>query len=312
MDSGSAAQRYQSENQILLSDSPPPPIPFPPPAMSSELITSRANPLVKELRALSQKKIRAQRAEFLIQGIQLVLQAISSRAEIKLLVVASEMLTSELAREMVEQQARTGTRVIHVSREVFESFAEREHPTGIAAVIRIAARTLDELRVDSDAIFVALDQVSNPGNLGTILRTADAVNASGVILIGNATDPYAPTALNASRGAIFSVPVVQLDHAQMLLDWARSQNIRIVTTSDHAAKTLWNVDLRAPILFCLGNEGEGLPSELLVQGEAVKIPMYGAVDSLNLAVAASVLLYECVRRKTAHVTQNPTYGTNDD
>lgn len=282
--------------------------------MSSELITSRANPLIKELRALSQKKMRVQRAEFLIQGIQLVLEAISSRAEIKLLVVAAELLTSELARETVKQQARAGTRVSYVSREVFESFAEREHPTGIAAIVKIAERSLNELRIDSNAIFVALYQVSNPGNLGTILRTADAVKVGGVILMGSATDPYAPTALNASRGAIFSVPMVQVERAQDVLDWARSQNIRVVTTSDHAAKNVWDADLTAPLLLLFGNEGEGLPPEILAQGEAVKIPMYGAVDSLNLAVAASVLLYECVRHNSAHAArnQNPTNGTSDD
>jgi TrmH family RNA methyltransferase len=154
------------------------------------------------------------------------------------------------------------------------------------------------LRVDENAIFVALFQVSSPGNLGTILRTADATQARGVILIGNATDPYAPTALNASRGALFSVPLVQLQNANELLEWCHLKSVRIVTTSDQAARNLWDADLSAPVLLVFGNEGEGLPPEILARGQAVKIPMAGGVDSLNLAVAAGVLLYECVRRKS--------------
>jgi RNA methyltransferase, TrmH family len=267
--------------------------------MDEPIITSRANPLVKELRALSQKKFREQRGEFLVQGIQPVLEAIQSNASIRMLVVASELLTSKPARGAVRQQERAGTRIVHVSREVFESISEREHPTGIAAVVKSASHTLNDLRVDESAIFVALHQVSNPGNLGTILRTADAVNARGVILIGNATDPYAPIALNASRGAVFTVPLVQVENANDVLNWCRENRIRLVTTSDQAAQDLWNADLSPPLMLFFGNEGEGLPPHILAQGQAVKIPMHGAVDSLNLAVAAGVLLYEYARRSTA-------------
>lgn len=265
--------------------------------MNETVITSRANPLVKELRALTQKKVREQRGEFLLEGIQLVLQAIQCGAQIRLLVVASELLTSKIAREAVRQQERAGTRIVHVSRAVFESLAEREHPTGIAAVVKTPARALNDLRVDEHAVFVALYQVSNPGNLGTILRTADAVNARGVILIGNATDPYSAAALNASRGAVFSVPLAQIENESVLLHWCRETNVRLVTTSDQAAQNFWDAHLRAPILFLFGNEGEGLPPEILAQGDAVKIPMRGAVDSLNVAVAASVILFECERQK---------------
>ncbi len=267
--------------------------------MNESVITSRANPLIKELRALAQKKVREQRGEFLVEGIQPVLQAFQSGAVVRMILVASDLLTSKIAREAVRTQERAGTRIVRISRDVFESLAEREHPTGIVAVVKITLRSLSELRVDEDAIFVALYQVSNPGNLGTILRTADAVNARGVILIGNATDPYAPSALKASRGAVFSIPLVRLENANELLEWCHARQVRIVTTSDRAAQNFWDADLRAPLVMVLGNEGEGLPQAILDQGNAVKIPMGGAVDSLNLAVAASVLLYECVRRRAS-------------
>lgn len=261
-------------------------------------ITSRTNPLVKDLRALAQKKTRARTGEFLVEGIQPVLQAIQSRAEIRMFVVAPDLLTSKVAREALRHQERDHARIVEVSKEVFEAIAERENPTGLAAVVKINQRKLNKVEVDKDSLFVALLQVSNPGNLGTILRTADAVRASAVFLIGEATDPYSATALNASRGAVFSMPPVHVEHVGDLLRWARDHHVNIVTTSDRAPQTLWQAELPKPLLLLFGNEGEGLPDAVLQQGQAVQIPMGGAIDSLNLAVAAGVVLFECVRRTT--------------
>lgn len=264
--------------------------------MSELPITSRANPLIKELRALQQKKHRQERGEFLVEGIQPVLQAVRSGATIRMLLTAPEILTSKTAREAVREQARAGVRVVQVSPQVLEALTAREQPTGLAAVVKIGHRRLDDLLVDETALFVALHRVSNAGNLGTILRTADAVRARGVILIGAVTDPYAPAAVTASRGAVFSVPIVRIEKADEAVEWSQRHGVRLVTTSDHAETLLWDADLSKPLMLVFGNEGEGLDAQLLTQGQPVRIPMAGAVDSLNLAVAAGVLLYEWVRQ----------------
>lgn len=274
--------------------------------MSELPITSRANPLIKELRALRQKKYREERRELLVEGIQPVLHAVHSGATIRMLLTAPEILTSKTAREAVREQARAGVRVVQVSPHVLEALTERQDPTGLAAVVKIAPRRLDDLRVDGAPIFVALHRVSNAGNLGTILRTADAVQARGVILIGAVTDPYAPGAVTASRGAVFSVPMVRLETADEVVEWSQRQGVRLVTTSDHAGTLLWETDLSAPLILVFGNEGEGLAEPLLAQGQPVRIPMAGAVDSLNLAVAAGVLLYECVRQLKSAGAPNQT------
>lgn len=270
-------------------------------------ISSRSNPLIKELRALSQKKTRARTGEFLVEGIQPVLQAIESRADIRMFVVAPDLLTSKVAREALRMQERQRARIVEVTKDVFEAIAERDNPTGLAAVVKINRRKLGDVGVDQNAIYVALHQVSNPGNLGTILRTADATRVRAVILIGEATDPYSATALNASRGAVFSVPLVQVEHIGDLLHWARTHHINIVTTSDRAPQTLWEAELPKPLLLLFGNEGEGLPDQVLQQGRAVNIPMGGAIDSLNLAVAAGVVLFECVRRTTQSNPERTDY-----
>lgn len=260
-------------------------------------ITSVSNSLIKEVRALTQKKTRDARGEFLCEGIQIVMCAAQNGASLKMLLVAPDLLKSQTARDFLRTQERAGARIIRVSRAVFESFAERENPSGLAAVVKMTPRALETFRADADSVFVALYQISNPGNLGTILRTADAVSARGVIIIGAATDPYAPATVNASRGALFAVPFVRAQKTQSFLDWARSQNLRVVTTSDRTGQDFWRADLRAPLVLVLGNEGEGLPDDLLRAGEAVRIPMFGKIDSLNLGAAASVLLYEITRQR---------------
>lgn len=265
--------------------------------MPSSIITSRTNPLVKQLRALAQHKTRQARGEFLVEGIQPVLHALASDAPVQMIVIAPELLKSEIALERIEEEERKGRRIVRVSSGVFETFAEREHPTGLAAVVKIMPRMLDYLQVAENSMFVALYAVSNPGNLGTILRTADAVHAEGVIVIGAATDPYAPIAVKASRGALFTVRLVQLDSVQELMDWCKREWVQVYTTSDRAAQNIWETEFRMPCVFVFGNEGEGLPEKVLEAGTALRIPMRGKVDSLNLAVAAGVLLYEAVRQQ---------------
>ncbi len=267
--------------------------------MSEVFITSRANPLIKELRALEKKQVREQRGEFLVEGIQPVLAAIEAGAPIRMLIVADELLKSKVAKEAVRQQERAGTRIVRVSDLVLKVLTEREQPTGIAAVVQMVKRTAEDLVWDDSTLLVGLHEVSNPGNLGTILRTADAVGVSGVVLTGTVTDPYAPAAVTASRGAIFSVPVIRLASLDEALKMARARNVRLVTTSDKAEKVYWDTDLRGRTMLLFGNEGEGLPPKALEQGAAVRIPMRGKLDSLNLAVAAGVLLYESARQRAA-------------
>jgi TrmH family RNA methyltransferase len=267
--------------------------------MNDTVITSRANPLIKDLRALDKKQVREQRGEFLVEGIQPVLAAIQNGALIRMLVVADELLNSKLAREAVRQQERAGTRIVRVSRLVLEALTEREHPTGIAAVVQMPRISLQDVMPQSNSMLVALHEVSNPGNLGTILRTADAVGAHAVVLIGNVTDPHAPAVVTASRGAIFSVPLVRVPSLDVVMKWASAAGVALIAASDKADKVYWDADLCRAVMFLLGNEGEGLPPMVLATSESVRIPMRGKLDSLNLAVAAGVLLYEAARQRAA-------------
>ena len=262
-----------------------------------DLISSTANPLVRRIRRLGERKHRRREGAFFVEGIQPVWQAVEAGTEIETLVVAPGLLTSALARRMVAEQERRGVRCARVTPAVFEALSGRDNPSGLAAVVRARTGRLDELAVTPDACFVALHEVGNPGNLGTILRTAEAAGAAGVLLLGETTDPFHPAAVKASMGALFTMPVVHVAEPEAFFAWAAARGIAVVTTSARAPDEHWAARYPLPVALLLGSEGEGLPAELLARGDlAVRIPMVGTAHSLNLAVAAGILLYE-VRRQ---------------
>lgn len=261
-------------------------------------IESVTNPLVKRIRGLAQRKAREAEGAFVVEGIQQVWQAVDGGAEIDTLIVAPALLTSVPARAMVERERARGTHVAELSDAVFARIASREHPSGLAAIVRMAHHDLRALSVQPDSLFVALHEIGNPGNLGTILRTLDAVGGAGVVLIGDTTDPYHPTAVRASVGTLFRMPVARASSADDLFAWCRERGIAVVTTSEHAATEFWSATYPSPLMILFGSEGRGLASGDIARGDlAVRIPMRGSAGSLNLAVAAGVLLYEIARQR---------------
>ena len=264
----------------------------------AEVISSAANPLVKRVRALADRKHRRRESAFVVQGIQPVWQAVEAGADIDALIVAPDLLRHPGAVAMVAGQEASGVRVARLSGELFGRIADRDGPSGLAAIVRSAPRALADLAVGTGSLFAALHSAGNPGNVGTIIRTASAVGADGVILIGPSADPHDPIAVKASMGAIFTVPVALASSAAEFLDWARGGGATIAATSARGSVSCWDADLAPPLVVLLGSEGAGLPDDLLAAADLrIAIPMTGTAESLNLAVAAGVLLYE-VRRRT--------------
>jgi RNA methyltransferase, TrmH family len=256
-----------------------------------EVITSAANPLIKRVRLLADRRHRQREGAFVARGIQPVWQAVQAGADIEVLITAPDLLRGP-AVSMIAQAEASGVRVARLSGELFGRIADRDGPAGLAAIVRQRTGGLDQLAVAADSVFVALHEVGNPGNLGTIIRTADAAGAAGVILIGACTDPHDPAAVKASMGAVFSVPIAAATPAGFL-SWVRDAGVRLAATSAHGPATLWDAPLRPPLAILLGSEGDGLPADLLAAGDLrLRIPMTGTAESLNLAVAAGILLYE--------------------
>ena len=266
----------------------------------ADLITSSANPVVKRMRLLADRRHRRREGAFVVQGIQPVWQAVEAGAAVETLIVAPGLLgrspAARRATEMVAGQEAAGVRVARVSDELFGRLSDREGPTGLAAIVRGRLQPLSELPAGPRSVFVALHEIGNPGNLGTIIRTANAAGAAGVVLVGAAADPFDPAAVKASMGALFAVPVARAADAAEFLAWAAGSGVSVITTSAKAGRSFWEAGYPRPLALLLGAEGAGLPDDVLGAGDVqVRIPMTGTAESLNLAVAAALLLYQARR-----------------
>jgi TrmH family RNA methyltransferase len=256
------------------------------------IISSRNNPAVKAIRALSSRKQRDNTERFFVDGLHLVAAATQQQADIETCVVAPELLTSAFGRELVRALAHSGAHRIEVTADVFQSLAAKEHAQGLGIVARQRWLDLASVRPKAGQCWVALDTVQYPGNLGTILRTCDAVGGAGVILLGNTTDPYDPAAVRASLGAIFSQRLVRASFAEFAA-WCRRHGVTVVGTSPAAAQDYQAVAYQPPLVLLMGSEPRGLlRQQQALCNVMVNIPMVGHSDSLNLAVATGIMLYE--------------------
>ncbi len=261
-----------------------------------DLITSPSNPTIKEIRRLKRRRQRDATGLCFIEGIQPVLRALENGVPVEAIISCPELLRSEVARQAVSRAVQRGVRSIGVGTAAFNSLSGRDNPVGLAAVARPRLWDLNDLKISQGSVLVALFEPANPGNVGTVVRTVDSLGGSGVVLMGRSADPFDPSAINASVGTVFSVPIVRLDGPLEFMEYARDRGVFTVTTSARAPNDLREARFRYPIALVLGSEREGLPSEILDAGDmAVRIPMYGQSTSLNLAVAAGVVLYEVAK-----------------
>jgi TrmH family RNA methyltransferase len=259
-------------------------------------LTSPSNPKIKQVRALRQRKQRDATGLFVVEGIHHVGEAMAAGVSMEYICYAPELLESAFARELIEQQSARGVACLAVSVETFASIAEKENPQGVLAVVRQHHTTLDHLTPDTFPWGVALVAPQDPGNVGTILRTIDAAGARGLLLLDGGVDPYHPSAVRASMGALFWHPVVS-GSFPAFAQWARERGYHIYGASAHASADYRAVEYARPAILLLGSEQKGLSTEQMgVCEHVVRIRMRGRASSLNLAVAASVMLYAMLER----------------
>ena len=256
------------------------------------IISSTANPRVKHIRTLAHRQEREKTQQFFIEGIRIVGEAVQMGADIETLVYAPSLLKSPFALELVREQQERGIACLEVSPEVFKNISTKDGPQGIGAVVRQKWETLEQVSLQADNFWVALDAAQDPGNIGTILRTCDAVGCTGLMLLGNSADPYDPGTLRASMGAIFSQRLIKAIFDDFV-QWTQHYKPFVVGTSDAAATEYRAITYHRPIVLLMGSEREGLsPSQQRICNQMVQIPMIGRSDSLNLAVATGIVLYE--------------------
>lgn len=273
------------------------------------LITSRANPKIKQARALRQRKEREATGLFLVEGITHVAAALEAGAAIEYLCYAPDLLTSPFAKDLIAQAAARNIPCYSVTTDIFESLAEKDNPAGLIAIAHkptaspsTSLRTsLQSLVSSHQSLHVALVSPQDPGNIGAILRTMDAVGASGLLLLDGGADPYHPNAVRASMGALFSIPIVSTTFVEFI-EWARRDGFHLIGTSARGTADYRAADYKRPLILLLGSEQKGLsPEQMAACDQTVRLPMRGKVSSLNLAVAAGVMLYEILAHSQTHL-----------
>jgi TrmH family RNA methyltransferase len=262
-----------------------------------EIISSRSNSKVRSARALRQRKERIASGSFLAEGIHLVGAAVESGAQIEMVFYAPDLLKSHYAQKMIEAAGSSGVAYYATTAEVFTSMASKEHPQGLLAVVHQPEEQLSNLNPENFPWGVACVAPQDPGNVGTILRTIDAVGASGLIILDGGVDPYHPTAVRASMGAIFRHPVVSASFTEFT-QWVDESSYQVFGTSAAAGIDYQHLtQYERPVILLLGDERQGLtPEQAEICQALVRLPMRGHVTSLNLAVAAGVMLYDMLEK----------------
>lgn len=264
-------------------------------------ITSLANPIVKDIRGLALAKNRKASGLFVAEGLKLVADAVEMGWTIRTLAYATTVAGQPLVDRLAASAHAKGGAVIAVSEAVLAKISRRDNPQTVLGVFEQRLSKASAIRPDANSVWVALENIRDPGNLGTIVRTVDAAGAGGVILVGDTVDPFSVEAVRATMGSVFAVPLAKADKAAfaaLIKAWPGT----VVGTHLSGTVDYRTADYRTPVLLVMGGEQAGLSAETAALcGTLVKIPMAGKADSLNLAVATGVMLFE-IRRGSLKLT----------
>jgi RNA methyltransferase, TrmH family len=276
-------------------------------SLPGEKITSVQNPRVKQLVKLRDRRTRDEEGVFLVEGYREIRRALEKKTVLRELYYAPDWFLGENEPALIAEAEKAGARLFELTREAFAKAAYRERPDGLIALApqwKTALADLEGKTKGSDPFFLVVEAIEKPGNLGTLLRGADAAGCDAVIVCDPVTDLFNPNVVRASTGVLFSMPCLVAGKEDVLA-WLRGRKIRTVATTP-AAKTLHSgADLRGPLAIVMGSEQYGLSDYWLKNADLpVRIPMAGQADSLNVAMAAVITLFEAVRQRTSSLERN--------
>lgn len=259
-----------------------------------QIISSKDNEFIKHIKKLKEKKYRDLNKEFVIEGIKLIKEAIEEKCNIKQIVICdncqnSEIIPKELMYEIAKYEC------IYVTDKIFSSISDVNTPQGIMAII---GRENTEAQINySEDIIVALDDIQDPGNLGTILRTVDSVGINQILVSKGTADCYNPKVVRSTMGAIFRVNIIECNDLEKTLKEIKKHKFELIITSLQTENSIYDIDYNKKVIV-IGNEANGVEQKIQdIADIKAKIPMLGKTESLNASVATGIILYEYVRRK---------------
>ena len=287
-----------------------------------QVISSKDNEIIKNIKKLKEKKYRDLENAYLIEGIKIVKEAIAENAKIKQIVMCEDFTDNvELDKDTLYELARHN--LIYVTRNIMDSLSDVKTPQGIIGVVEKSKRFAEEdndqnkskNNIDAETnmlgnktgiepkvdytqdIIIALDGVQDPGNLGTIIRTADSANLNQIIISKTSADPYNPKVVRSTMGAIFRVNIIETENIVEELKKAQENGFKVMVTALDSSESIYKTEFNKKVIV-IGNEANGVSKEVqIIADEKVKIPMLGKTESLNASVAAGIMIYEYVRRK---------------
>ena len=256
-------------------------------------LSSVSNPIVKAAAELKQKKYRTEQQAFLVEGMRSVEEAVNCGIVKQLFVLKGTKTASARQAAIIAAAAAEGVELYEVK------IADTETPQALTAVVARQSAALEELAA-AGGIVLVLDRIGDPGNLGTMIRTADAAGISGIVLLAGCTDIFAPKAVRSTMGSLLHIPVAEGICEADFISWARKNGYEITVTCLENADSLYQTDLQGPVAVVVGSEAEGVSDGLLEAAvKKVFIPMEGQAESLNAAVAAGIVMFECLRQRLA-------------
>ena len=264
----------------------------------TQQILSSDNQYIKLTASLHQKKHRDETGLFVVEGIRLVQEAVNSSWKLKFAVISEDEAGQERVQRLIDDLDERSCPVMEVPVALFRKISDTENPQGVLAVVHQRIESADELSpTGTSSLWVILDSLQDPGNVGTIIRSADAAGAAGVLIADNCADIYAGKTTRATMGSLFHIPVVKASAAQCLSFCDRC-GLALYVAGAEAAISYSDVDLRLPCAIVLGNEGSGVGEEFRRHAlKNLKIPIVGQAESLNVASAAAVILFEAARQR---------------
>lgn len=263
-----------------------------------EKIVSQNNPLVKKMAQLLQKKYRQETGYFLVEGLRTVEEAVEAGQVQSLFYVPEE---GERLQKLLHKAAAASIKIYEINSQVLAKISDTTTPQGIVACTkqqRTSLKGMAEVAARAAGPLVVVDRLQDPGNLGTLLRTADAVGAAGMIVLAGTVDVFSSKVVRASMGSLFHVPVCGPIDEEELIDWCSKQGIRMAATTLEASRSIYQADLTGKLALVIGNEANGVSENLLQQSSLqLHIPMPGKAESLNAAMAAGIILFESLRQR---------------
>lgn len=257
-------------------------------------ITSPNNKHIKHIKSLQRKKYRDKHGEFIIEGLRIIEHALENNAKISAIYYSDEIHDYEILKKITDRNIN----IYKIDRQVFKDISTTENSQGILGVIKKKSFTVEDFIEKNEFSILILDRLQDPGNVGTIIRTADAAGFDGIIITKGCVDIYNSKTVRSTMGSIFTMPVIHIDHLDKFIYNLKSREVNVISTTLNAKKYHYEVTYGKKNAIIIGNEGRGISKELIeLSNIKVKIPMIGRAESLNASVASGIIIYEIVRQK---------------